>query len=71
VTDDASDRLIDALREHSPEELEALHRSAVDRAVTRFQRQKAGLEPWGALDALRAAQDAWERRRRVKAPKAA
>jgi hypothetical protein len=71
VSTEETDRLIDALDLPGAEERTARHGNAVDRSVLRYQRQKAGLEPWHALDALKAAQDAWERRRAAQAPKAA
>lgn len=69
--DATTDRLIDALRAHphGTDELELGTR--LDRAVTRFELQKAGRYPWEAMDALKAAHEAWERRRSIDTPKAA
>lgn len=68
---DATDRLIDALASHDQLERDVRLGNAIDRSVRRFHRQKAGLEPWSAMDALKAAQEACEQRRSDKAPKAA
>ncbi len=61
---DETDRLLSALEltSGSTRDLDAaLCTQAVDRAVLRFQRQKAGLDPWDAMTALEAARRAWER----------
>jgi hypothetical protein len=72
VSTDETDRLLSALDvPRLAEEVEARHTNAVDRSVTRYQRQKAGLEPYDALDACKAAQEAWERRHATEAQKAA
>lgn len=63
MSGDETDRLIAALDvgERLPDEEEARHKDAVDRAVTAYKRRMAGLDPHGAMDALEAARRAWER----------